>query len=105
MKIKIDKEGYLFLERGGKMKEQQCPYANIYTPSSFGGDHDIYPYNSVDPKPCGDWCPLFDRDLKHDDIKDFDGILDMVGKKIFPLCNGTILVCRPEDFTDERGNE
>ena len=86
MKIKIDKEGYLFLERGGKMKEQQCPYHGC-------------------GRGCGDWCPLFDRDLKHDDIKDFDGILDMVGKKIFPLCNGTILVCRPEDFTDERGNE
>jgi hypothetical protein len=38
--MKIDKEGYLWIERFEKMKEQFCPYSDIEN--------------------CGDWCPLFD---------------------------------------------
>lgn len=40
MRIEIDKQGHLLLERGGRMKDQYCP-------------HD------ADPASCGDWCPLF----------------------------------------------
>ena len=39
MKLKIDKEGNLSIERAGKMKEAWCH------------DHGIIR--------CGDWCPLF----------------------------------------------
>jgi hypothetical protein len=42
MKIKIDKDGYLWIERAGKMKKQFCPY------------------DSINEGYCGDWCPLFD---------------------------------------------
>jgi hypothetical protein len=41
MKIKIDNEGCLWIERAGKMKAQICPYDENWTG-------------------CGDWCPLFD---------------------------------------------
>ena len=40
MKIKIDKEGFLWIERKGRMKNQVCPYDS-------------------DRSHCGDWCPLF----------------------------------------------
>jgi hypothetical protein len=40
MKIKIDNEGCLWIERAGKMKAQICPYDENWTG-------------------CGDWCPLF----------------------------------------------
>jgi hypothetical protein len=38
--MKINKGGYLWIERFGKMKEQFCLYSDIAN--------------------CGDWCPLFD---------------------------------------------
>ena len=41
MTIKIDKNGYLFLDRNGSLKSQMCPFA------SQAGQN------------CGDWCPLF----------------------------------------------
>ena len=42
MKIQIDKNGCLFVERAGKMAKQYCPRSQ--------GDSQ---------SPCGDWCPLF----------------------------------------------
>ena len=45
-KIKIDEDGYLWIERGGKMKIQMCP-------------HDTSDRDSCRTEPCGDWCPLF----------------------------------------------
>ena len=41
MKIRIDNNGWLSVERAGKFKDQKCPH-----------DQD----NLVH---CGDWCPLF----------------------------------------------
>ena len=38
MKGKIDKDGYPYIERAGKMKRQDCANRPVY---------------------CGDWCPLF----------------------------------------------
>lgn len=40
MKAKINKNGFLSLERAGLLKEQACPYTQAE-------GH------------CGDWCPLF----------------------------------------------
>jgi len=39
MKGEISKNGFLSIERAGKMKKQYCPYA--------------------DDEACGDWCPMF----------------------------------------------
>ena len=39
MKLKIDENGYLYIERAGKMREQVCPYGC--------------------GRGCGDWCPHF----------------------------------------------
>lgn len=41
MKIEIDGNGHLWIERKGKMKQQKCPYFSEYE------------------KSCGDWCPMF----------------------------------------------
>lgn len=56
MKIKIDTDGFLHVDRNGFMKRQRCPY-------------------SVD-MPCGDWCPLFVEPSFHkaDDVVDFDNV-------------------------------
>ena len=40
MRIKIDKDGYLEIERAGEMMAQECPFSD--------GNRD-----------CGDHCPLF----------------------------------------------
>ena len=44
MKAKIDKNGYLHLERAGKLRPQDCPFAAFPA-----GDRGY----------CGDWCPHF----------------------------------------------
>lgn len=43
MKIKIDRDGYLWLERAGKMKQAWCP-------------------THFRRSPCGDWCAKFRED-------------------------------------------
>ena len=77
MKIKIDNEGYLWIERKGKMKDQFCPYDS-------------------DMSHCGDWCPLFLEPSFHkaDDIVDFDNME-------IALC-GIIHNVPVADFEDER---
>ena len=40
MKIKIDNNGWLWIERAGKFKAQGCSHGNEWVP-------------------CGDWCPKF----------------------------------------------
>ena len=44
MKIKIDKDGQLAIERAGKFKGQGCPHDN-------------------DGAKCGDWCPKFEEPI------------------------------------------
>ena len=48
MKIKISNKGVLYLDRGGELKPQFCPFDKT---ESF----------------CGDWCPLFDESSLHAD--------------------------------------
>lgn len=45
MRITRNEDGYLFIERGGRMIEQFCPFAPL----------DDAGYQMA----CGDWCPLF----------------------------------------------
>jgi hypothetical protein len=78
MKIKLDKRGWLLLERGaGVMKEVHCPWAQV--PIGYELPH------------CGDWCALFRVDS---------------GPKVAEvfLCD-TEHFCEADDFTDERGGE
>lgn len=44
MNGKISNNGWLYIERAGKMKMCSCPFS---TPDESG------------PLSCGDWCPLF----------------------------------------------
>lgn len=78
MKIKLDKRGWLLLERGaGVMKEVRCPWTQV--PVGFELPH------------CGDWCALFreERDSR---------VATMF------LCEAEHY-CDINNFTDERGGE
>jgi len=72
MRIKINKNGILEIERKGKWAEQLCPFSDP-------GKADC----------CGHWCPLFEEPVITDYCYQFN------------LCRKTYkgLV---EDFTDER---
>lgn len=57
MEILINSGGNLFIKRGGKYKDQYCPFV---------------PYPEDKPIHCGDWCPhfgepeqIFDNDTSH----------------------------------------
>ncbi len=74
MKVKINKEGILEIERNGEFKSQFCPF--IMT--SIG-----------DMVNCGDWCPLF-------------GEPELLGHTItLEICR-TKFVLNDNDFKDER---
>ena len=78
MKIEIDKDGYLWLERGGTMERQYCP---------FHGSGRL----------CGDWCPHFS--VYHTDGS-FGKMVEIV------LCKDTGGISVPlSNFTDKRGQE
>lgn len=79
MKAKIDKDGFLYIERAGVMKRQHCPY--------------------VDEQICGDWCPLFGEPqilTKHSRISTTSYETKI---PIIVLCNKTLEL---EELTDER---
>lgn len=76
MKIKIDKLGYLNIERAGKMAAQDCPATHAR---------------------CGDWCPLFGEPYRWGGENGPDTVMRI------ELCGGKTLICAPADFTDERG--
>jgi hypothetical protein len=50
MKAKIDKDGFLWVERAGKMRKQICP-----------NGYDTTTMKYYEPSPCGDWCPQFNE--------------------------------------------
>lgn len=80
MKIKIDKDGRLFLDRAGKMTKQWCPY-------------------SQSDNSCGDWCPHFGEPEPHE-VADNPGMWPTYyhqdGEQI-RLCHGTVIVGEIED--------
>ena len=94
MKIKIDEDGLLSLERAGKMKQQRCPYkAN---------------YNILEIS-CGDWCPHFKEPTFTTEKIVIDNESNTIQiKRVrvnLSLCHGAFLCISEEDFTDERGKE
>lgn len=84
MKILIDKNGWLHIERAGEMKRQYC----------LNGCKDDNDYI----RECGDWCPAFGEPGP--------GCCDAKGKPltvIISLCSeADRLICEFEHFTDER---
>jgi len=94
MKIKIDKDGYLWLERAGKMKAVKCP-EDHYTEKE--------PYRSVSFHKhwsCGDWCSLFREEIAT--VYEAGGLSRKAAQ--INLCKNDH-TCFIEDFTDERGGE
>ncbi len=52
MKIKIDKDGSLAIERNGVFRWQSCPF-------TLHHDHPLTSPLRGFQRDCGDWCPLF----------------------------------------------
>jgi hypothetical protein len=76
MKGKINKLGYLEIERAGKLVRQACPFCDV------GG--------------CGDWCPQFGEP--------FELSPGVEGSATgIDICHGRYLSF--SEFTDERGNQ
>lgn len=77
MKAKIDKDGSLYLERAGKMKDQICPFGIASEPTRGAA--------------CGDWCPLFSNYMNEDN-----------SVVVIYICHDKMFYINPDDFTDER---
>lgn len=88
MKGKIDNNGWLWIERGGKEKLQECPF----TQKTFQVN------NLTIREPCGDWCPLFGEPT----IICLDTINrgDRKTETALPICHGKYL--HFDEFTDEK---
>ena len=81
MKIKIDKNGDLALERHGQFKLQCCPY-----------QEGVY---------CGDWCPLFQEPKYSGTRKPEYSNITVEGTYYLKICRADIYTDKP-DFIDER---
>jgi len=101
MKIKIDKNGFLFIERAGKFKAQFCKNGIINAINPLGKVFYSATNNSTQPsdstlvlsfdfKQCGDWCPSFIEPNKTED--------DCI---IVNICN-ILYILKPEELIDER---
>ncbi len=84
MKIKIDSEGRLWIERGGKYKMQECKDAIQY----FFKAHGSTGSNSFINRACGDWCPLFGEP----------------SDEMLMICENRFLDCGNGSITDNRPN-
>jgi hypothetical protein len=85
MKIVIDYNGDLLIERKGVMKTQYCPYMS-------GNNNYVL---------CGDNCPHFNEPK----IKYVSGDIPFISMIVIELCNNKILTCTENEFTDERKKE
>jgi hypothetical protein len=75
MKIKIDYEGFLWIQRGTNFSTVHCPI--------------------MENKLCGDWCALFGEPDKDDPIFVEEVFVEL------ELCH-KVLKVQPENFADER---
>ena len=92
MKFKINKKGFLEIERAGRFKVVECKdcidYVEYYDEDMMATFH---------YRPCGDWCSLFDEPEVY---KDSDTGEDKV---CLGLCHSNYITCDINDFADERG--
>ena len=84
MKGKIDRDGFLWIERAGKMNETTCPYSQWLNKTT------------EEPISCGDWCPLFGEPILKA-LRLFNN--DVVNKMTIELCRKDIIF---DELTDER---
>jgi len=85
MKGKIDKNGYLFIKRGGKYEPQLCPHSTHLVNDCVGFVN------------CGEWCVKFGepKEIEVDLLNDTEK-LDGIYLNVCELC------LEFEEFTDER---
>lgn len=95
MKIRLDKNGHLWLERAGKMKQVECPEGSYR--KTFPGSTVTYDAHWS----CGDWCSLFREEIVSV-VCELGGLTRKAVQ--INLCKN-YHTCFIEDFTDERGGE
>lgn len=100
MKIKINKDGVLEIERAGKFKKQSCRFSGFYT---IGNQSHLKTQLEV----CDDTCPLFGEPQfcnEPNDLLKEDSGKPPTKKVCLNLCK-TNWNCDAKDFTDERINQ
>jgi len=87
MKGKIDSNGWLRIDRGGKERLQECPFMQR-----------AFEVNDIAIAPCGDWCPLFGepKTVKLNTLHK----ADMKEETALVICHGKCLVF--DQLTDDR---
>ena len=88
MKGMIDEEGFLHIERAGKMKAQACCQGRTISVLDVSA-----------PGPCGDNCPRFGEPILC--YSDVDGLKEE-NWHVIPICNGEIVSFSPGCFEDKR---
>lgn len=96
MKGKIDKDGFLKIQRGDDFKDQACPFRN-----------DILQSNIIEFMPgetnCGCWCPLFGEPKSESELVAGETILPVSlpsGKILLQICQNHVLGF--DEFEDAR---
>ena len=79
MKIELSQNGWLSLERNGKLEMQYCPF--------FSVGH---------KEGCGTWCPLFDEPKTKESV-----MPKFIGVSI-NICQDRVLSCPLDEFKDLR---
>ena len=77
MKIGLDANGYLYVERNGSIQEKICPYHAL-------------------GRGCGLWCPHFDREVSLKERDDLGLLHRECPPNYIGLCHGTVIVERLE---------
>ena len=97
MKIKIDKKGYLWIERPGGWKMQECRPGGgnvLHVPRKYGPTYEEIQYGL-----CGDSCPLFgEPTLRRDFQTNAEDSLEVCQKILY----GEIIDERQKGGQDEK---
>lgn len=88
MKIIIDAEGMLLLQRGKSFRPVRCPVTTTAPPSTWTTDKGTLVLST---SRCGDWCALFSEPRL-----DLGTVVDI------SLCQGKMLYCPKDEFRDDR---
>jgi len=89
MKAKLDKEGHLFIDRRGVLKQQDCRFTTSWYRAKKG-----YQAGKMAPVgvPCTDHCPLMGEPVEQSD-----------GTVLLQLCHGRTLVLTELEDLREAG--
>ena len=90
MKVLIDEDGRLHIERAGTYRQQTCPFSFAIGMTTS----------------CGDWCPHFGEPVFFsEEIIDNDTDSTLVPRVQLTLCHNTAFYIPEEDLVDFRGEK